>query len=294
MQLMAQMAVDAAKTQLKVVSARTAQAAAADPDRDFLMLVVMDLKPTLDRSDLLNPVDLSRGGGPISPEVVRRAFVHFAKQLRPEFEKTTGLRLVLSGEFPQSGTYRFVNLWKIHSPNDVPKMMEALAMPKDKSQLYGHLDYMVAKEVQDVFRVFPFGTANVQPPAAGKRLYYVLLPHNPPTLELYGFRVRFTSYPEPLPTAGKFKLITSMISVTGTLNRIYQFWSLEVDAGNKEDPRELVRKAFGKLPWRNPDDERYNAEEAILLCPTEWDDSVVQKASIAPNSAAPGANRAAE
>ena len=79
MQLMAQMAVDAAKTQLKVVSARTAQAAAADPDRDFLMLVVMDLKPTLDRSDLLNPVDLSRGGGPISPEVVRRAFVHFAK-----------------------------------------------------------------------------------------------------------------------------------------------------------------------------------------------------------------------
>ncbi len=259
-----------------------------DPERDFVMWVTMDLKESIDRTDLLSPLEpgSSTGGPrPHSPEEVQSAFEGFAKQLRPEFEKLTKFTLILSGVVVGAAPYRYVNLWDIGTPNDVPRMMEGLATPEDKSQLYGYLDYLVQEEAQDVLRVFPSGLSKVEPPAEGKRLYYVLLPHQPSTVNLWTFNVYFKGYPEPLPTPGKFKLISSTISVTGVLNRILQFWSLEVDASYGVDKvRELVKQAFGSLPWRNPDDERFNAEEAVVMRPTSWDDAYY--ASRSPKSTA--------
>ncbi|MEY2935126.1 MAG: hypothetical protein RL033_5875 [Pseudomonadota bacterium] len=288
MQLTTQLAVEAAQARRKTDDAG---ATGVDPSRDFLMCVTMNLKTTLDRGDFLNPLDGPRTpGAPISPAEVRAAFVRFAKELRPEFEAKTKFKLILSGEIIGSTPHQFINLWDIATPDDVPKMMEILAMPEDKSQLYGYLDYLVEEEKQEVTRVFPLGLAKVTPPAPGKRLYYVMLPHQPPTVELYRFQVYFSAYPEPLKGAGNFKLITSTISVTGTLNRIVQFWSVEVDqATTVEEVRNLVQKAFAPLPWRS-DDDVFKAEAAILLNPSDWDDILLLKApSVAKPASAPGA-----
>ncbi|MEY4546507.1 MAG: hypothetical protein RL685_2702 [Pseudomonadota bacterium] len=274
MQLTTQLAVEAAQARQK----DDAGATGVDPSRDFLMCVTMNLKTTLDRGDFLNPLDGPRTpGAAISAAEVRSAFVRFAKELRPEFEAKTKFTLILSGEILGSTPHQFINLWDIATPDDVPKMMEILGMPEDKSQLYGYLDYLVEEERQEVTRVFPLGLAKVTPPAPGKRLYYIMLPHQPPTVELYRFQVYFRAYPEPLKGAGNFKLITSTISVTGTLNRIVQFWSVEVDqAATVDEVRELVQKAFAPLPWRS-DDEIFRAEAAILLRPSDWDDISLRK-----------------
>jgi len=274
MQLTAQLAIEAARDRRE--SGALAPSTDVNSKRDFLMCVTMELKETLDRRDFLNPVTPPRSGA-ISANDVRANFLRLAKTLRPEFEVKTQFRLVLSGEIMSNGPpYRFINLWDIETPSDVPRMMEILALPADKSQTYGHLDYLVQEETQNISRVFPAGQAQVSSPSPGKRLYYVLLGHQPPTVELYRFRVFFAAYSQPMPVAGaSFKLITSSISITGVLNRIEQFWSVEVDAGVMPDEvRQLVKNAFGSLPWRNPVGGVFNAEDAIILRPTEWDVSV--------------------
>lgn len=271
MQLTTQLAVEAAR--------KLERAPESEADRDFVLYVTMDLKRTLDRRDVLNPLEV--GNGEITAAHVRQGFVHLAKLVRPEFEANTKLSLILSGEVIGSEPTRFVNLWDIGLPNQVPEMMEILGAPPDKSQLYGHLDYLVEEEAQDILRVFPVQKADVDPPASGNRLYYVMLSHQPASVDLYRFHVYFRAYREPLNPKG-FKLVSSMISVTGILNRIIQFWSVEVpESTTADDLRNIVKEAFESLPWR---DEIFVPSEPVILAPSEWDVSVRPKGVKSPNS----------
>jgi hypothetical protein len=62
--------------------------------------------------------------------------------------------------------------------------------------------------------------------------------------------------------------VASTIANTGVLNRIIQFWAVDLDERANQFFDSIILGLFSDLPWRK---ERYNPEVPVILDPTSWD-----------------------
>lgn len=246
-------------------------------DPEFNLLVVMRLKPDGHGR---------RNAASAAPQPSNRdEFRRLGTELRPMFEKLVGFHLFLSGEVVKGDVPldvirgpepQFVNLWTMGSPGQIPSMMSKLLYPPDKTALYGQLDELVLQEVQDAMRVYP--VLNRVPQARpGKKLFYALLTLLPESSDMAAFYANFAiATDEVMKSKASFQPLISSFSMTGLLNRIVQFWSLEVDAA-ADDGKSVaaIEAEIDKLTgWYS---EHFRRQPPAILKPTPWDVTIMKK-----------------